>query len=102
MKAPTPITPEIINEIAGLINRRNELGKIAVATPETLGEQRANEAKLTELLLHHGAELVNAWVIVKHEYEPFLAVMDSTFSRVMQARAAMAQQQQPNAAAPQG
>ena len=77
-----PLTFEIANQVAGALQRLEELAAYEIKLPAHEAEIRGNHEFLANTFINHGAEFLGCWFTVRREYEPALKAIASVAFRV--------------------
>lgn len=68
----TALTMDQFTELAGAVNRMQELQSFSILTREKEAEKRALEGYLIQSFVRFAPELLGAWLTVAREYRPVM------------------------------
>jgi hypothetical protein len=91
---PDRLNMKAANEIGGALERLRAMKEERIATPTTDAEKASLIGWLADRLITHAPELLGAWFVVRHEYEPLVNGMTAIFTRANALAAQRMQQQQ--------
>lgn len=81
MSKRTELTEAKASEIAGAIQRLNELGDSTIINPATEAEVKGLRNYLANTLPQYANELLGCWFVMHNEYEPLIQGFAGLFGR---------------------
>lgn len=73
---------QLASQIAGALQRINELSQLSVQLPAHVAEIKGNHEFLANTLIQHADELLGCWFTVRREYEPLIRAFSTVAFRV--------------------
>ena len=81
-----PLNLQLASQIAGALERLQELASLDVQSREAQAEIAGNHEFLANTFIQHGSEFLGAWFTLKQEYEPLLGSISNVAMRVVAIR----------------